>query len=455
MKISSMVSGILDRFKRAENAVDGQPQQHIFGSINQDAPSASPGKSGLRSHGALRAVKPAKSRDYQVLAHPSLVDEVTHRKVLLCGDCVALTFDEAASLGAGESGPTMMALATRASSRSVKTLLGKTTRPIHVGVDERLLDRPRVRFALAADGYLSWGMQHGRGTTVLLGGAEDGGTTYLDVFIFQERTLVEVWNRELPGHQEVGFPRLLDALVEMIGDRYPDARVVAAGPLPDWEREGIEYLGTQPLRSLSFAPLSAKLGTAPGMKHALGLAFAGSVLYAGQVAFGWHSYTDAVQAYRAEITDPQLEKAGGISNGMLEVLQQKRLFMEVHRPQELLAARGRRIVSGVAAVPGVQIKSLTFHAGAAGSEPGQFGAPAAPAPEPAASGDVGAAGVEDEAPDVSMELVVQTSSGFALEQAKVLMQQVGSRTGLSLRMASAAEDQGAGTRTFKLQGYIR
>ncbi|WP_440569580.1 hypothetical protein [Stenotrophomonas sp. STK17_22] len=455
MKISSMVSRILSGFRKADNAVDGQPHSDVFGSINQNAPSVHPRKSTLRAHRAVPAVKPSRSADYQVLAHPSLLDEVTHRKVLLCGDCVSITFDEATLRGSGEVGPTMISLAPRASARSVKALLGKATKPIHVGVDDRLLDRPRVRFAIAADGYLSWGIQHGRGTTVLLGGAEDGGTTYLDVFIFQERSLVEVWNRELPGHQEIGFPRLLDALVEMISDRYPHARVVAAGPLPDWEREGIEYLGMQPLRSLSFAPLSAKLSTTPGINYALGFAFTGAALYAGQVAFGWHSYTDAVDAYRVETTDPQLARAGGISNGMLEVLQQKRLFMEMPRPQEVLAARGRRIVSGVAAVPGVQIKSLTFHAGASGGDPGQFGAPAAPAPEAAASGDVGAAGAEDMAPDVSMELVVQRSSGFALEQAKLLMQQVGSRTGLSLRMASAAEDEGAGTRTFKLQGYIR
>lgn len=401
-----------------------------------------------------------RSGDYQVLAHPSALDGVTHRKVLVCGDCIMATLDSSALAAAvdpqGQVGR-MIPQAPRVTAPALKGMFGARGKPLLFAVDHRLFDRQRTRFAFAIDGYVSWGLRHGRGTTVLLGGAQDGGNTYLDVLVFQDNVLVEVQSNELPSHLDARFSAFLATLLDSLTERYAQPRIVAASPLPDWGHPGVEYLGLAPLRGLRFAPLSVKVSSVAGAKSAAIVASVGVAVYAGFLGVGWNMYTGAVKSYEMEAADPQLQESGGISNSALEEMQQQRLFMEAARPQELLTQRSRRIVSAVASVPGVKINSLTFHAGASGNEPGQFGAPAGPVSEAPASSDAGAAGDAASSPDVSMVIVVPSTGAYALDQAKAVMQQVGSASGMALRLApgGASEDDAAGTRTFTIQGMIK
>lgn len=396
------------------------------------------------------AAKGTTRSDYELLVHPDMLDEAGHRKLLLVGHSAW------ASLDPSQVAPeTMVAQLERKTKPALASLLSRKGRGLRVALDHRLFERGRTRYALALDGYLAWGLSSATETTVLLGGVESSGVTYLDVLVFQDRTLVSIEDRELPAMLEPRFEIALRVLLEEMRKQFPGARVVAAAPLPDWQRDGVEYLGTKALRGLRFAPISARSASAGAHRTGAILVGAGVLMYCGLLAAGWHHYSAAGKEYRKEAADPRLQEAGGVNNAKLELQQKQRAFMEAPRPQMVLAERSRRVVSGVASVPGLRIVTVTFAVGAAGQEEGQFGpavTPEAPGSQPLAA---------DFAParpaDVHMVVEVPISALSAMEQAKGVMAQISANTGLSLRLTPGGwnDDVGLNIRRLTIEGSIQ
>jgi len=382
-----------------------------------------------------RPGKPPRTRkmDYEILTHPARLQYVTHRKLLLCGHSLFATLDAHRSPGDGfvEQPP-------RASAPSLRMLLGGKHVPLRVSVDERLLQRPKTRYALALDGYLAWGKRHGSDCTILIGGGEEDTGSFLEIYVFQDRVLIDVLERELPNSSQPSFPISLDTLIDDLATRYPKPRFVAAAPLPRWTHSRVHYLGDSPIRSLTFLPLSAKT-RAMGARPLVLTAGAGLLVYTGLLLFGWHAYSKAVADYKREAEDPALAAAGGMDNAHLDVMQQRRNFMMAGRPQIELAKRSKAIVAGIASIPGLQIAQVTFH--------GALSVDASPAPAQSAT-------AATPAPDVSMELIVPVRGATSVEQAQSLMRLIGNRTGLTLRLVPGGWSEDAGSRTLRIEGFL-
>lgn len=402
---------------------------------------------------APRKSKPAKARkpmaprtkraDYEVITQASQLRDVTHRKVLVCGHALFATLDtkrDAPSAG-------FILQAPRQTAPAMRAILGRKGGDLRVAVDARLLEKARTRYALALDGYLAWGKRNGAGNTILFGGGEDTGMTYLEIYVFRDRVLVEYMERELPNAGDSVFPVTVTHLLEELGSRYPNPRVVAAAPLPEWGIAGVEYLGDKPLRGLSFMPLSAKPKSATGMRPFVVVTGTGAVVYACLLAGGWHLYDKAGKVYQVEANDPELTATGGINNARLDMMQQQRLFMEAERPQTALAKNSTRVVAGIASISDVRIKDLTFHTKK----------PVGEAVDPAAVAGDGSVAADGPMPDVTMEIVVPSTDSAAVDQAKVLMNVMSARTGLDLRLTPGGwnTDSEAATRTFRIEGFLK
>ncbi|KOB18431.1 hypothetical protein AE925_11675 [Xanthomonas arboricola] len=389
-----------------------------------------------------RTSTPAKP-DFQVLTSPANLVNTTHRKLLLTGHSVFATMDSRK-----ETPENFIAQPPRATVPALRQLLGRPAGSLRVFVDERLPQRPRTRYAIALDGYLKWGFKNGVGSTVLLGGGQDVDATYLEVYVFQDRVLVEMDERELPTEGDPHFRVTLDTLLDELRGRYPHLRLFAAAPLPDWGRADIGYLADKPIRGLSFVPLSATATARKTARPLIVLSALGALAYVGLVGTGWQMYASAAKRYAEEAADPELTRAGGINNTQLEVMQQRRMFMESPRPQVELARRSRRIVAGLASIPGVRISELVFQGrDAAEAAAAATGLPADPAIQPG----------NGPAPDVFMKLVVPMQGTTAMEQAKALMKVASDRTGLTLRVipGGLSDDEAASTRTMSIEGFAQ
>lgn len=385
---------------------------------------------------AVKMPKVGKARktDYAVLTSPAELPYLASKKVLICGHGVVASLD---STSLGEAFIDQPARSTV--PRLKAAFAGKKARPLNVAVDARLLAQPKTRYALALDGYLRWAFAHAEGTTVLLGGAETAATTYLDVYVFQDRVLVEVQAQELPGATDPRFGLSLNILIDTLRQRYGQTRIMAAAPLPDWGRTDVGYLGDAPIRGLTYLPLSAKATSGRKLKPAVAAGALGVVAYATALAVGWSAYSRAGERYEAEVADPTLASAGGINNARLEVMQQRRAFMEVERGQEALARRSGDIVAGIASIPGVKIAEISFGAHTAQQE----------------AGAGGAAG--EAAPDVTMQLLVPVEGASAVRHAEMLMTTISARTGLKLRLVAGGwnTDDTAGTRALRIEGFTQ
>lgn len=381
---------------------------------------------------------------YSVIVAPAHLGAALGRKVLVCGHGVFASLDRSA--------PKPSEGFIDQPSRRAGPLLtgfkkGETAARLYIAIDERLVHQPKVRYALALDYYLRWGMAHSKTPLVLLGGAESDGTTYIDVMVFSNGSLRDLFEHELPAHEHRDFGISLKVLLRKIADDCPGSRIVAAAPLPDWQNDDVEYIGEAPLKGLSFRPLGATKAGAAGMKVSAGVALAGLLTYGVQLGYGWKSYSDAGAAYQTEVADPVLTDAGGINNARLELLQRREFYMQELRPQEALARKSRQIVSGIATLPGVRINSITFGSsnGASQGSGGAADVSGAPTTQPAE-------------PNVTMELLVQQSADSALTDAESLMTAISARTGMRLRLQKAqgwSTDETTGIRKLRIEGFTQ
>lgn len=429
------------RFGKASKKASPARQKTAQKSKKAKEPKPPKAPRAPRAPRAGRSPRVRRSRDnYDVLTHAGMLDSLSRRKVVLCAHTVFATLD--AHRPAPSTG--FIAQEPRQTMSPLRAMFARGPAALRVSVDGRLLQRPKTRYALALDGYLAWGRRHGGGSTVVLGGGEQAGQTYLEIYVFQDKVLVEFMERELPAAGASAFPITISTLLDELRTRYPQPRIVACQPLPDWELPDIEYIGDRPLRSLTFHPLAEKSASGTNLRPAVFAASTGLLVYGALLGSGWSLYASARSRYQMEANDQVLASAGGIDNARLESMQQQRLFMELERPQDQLVQRSRLIVAGIAALPDVRIDELTFH-GAAAPAVGD-----ASPPETAQTTPTDGA-------DVSIKIVVKADQANALEQAKSVMQRISRQTGLELRLESGGwtDDATAGTRTLRIEGFLQ
>lgn len=401
---------------------------------------------------ATHRSKPAH-RGYEVLSavENDRLDSLRSRKVLLVGEPVFT------SLMASTHPSNFVPQPTRDGAGFIRTLVAKSSPKIHVAVDERLFQLSKHRFALALDGYLSWGFsQRDPGTLILLGGgaSADSGTN-VDVLVFQGGVIQEVNEKHLPNPDSSSFVDALENMIATLRNSHPTARIVQAAPLPDWGLPDVMYIGQAPLRRISFRPLVRSYAKGRAYWMPAGIAAAGIVVYGGMLTVGWSGYNHAQSEYESAITDAAIRDVGGIDTNFLDVMNARRFFMEQPRRQVRLTQEAIRVVRGIGVVPEVQIVEL------------KLPAPALDGPRSNGNTLISPEHVRqrhqimpDRTPDVWMSISVPRQRDTAILQAKDVMTAIANNTGMSLRLSHQGWREDAGAtgggprRVFNIEGFI-
>lgn len=384
------------------------------------------------------------AKPIEVLAsgEPDAVSAIRSRRVVLAGEAVFASLQPVVQNGFAQQ-------AQVEARRGVLAQFAKKTPRVHLAVDERLFEARKVRFALAMEAYVAWGLgRRGKGTTILLGGAESADATHLSVVVFADGAVVEVDEKVLPA---AGASYFRDALTAMLGElraRYPTAKLCQAAPLHEWGMPDVEFVGDKALRGLSFRPLTRAKGYAGVYLAPAAVAVLGVVFYAGAVGFGWSKYDGAVGEYDRAISDPTIKNQGGIDTTFLDVVNARRLYMEEPRRQVILAAKAEALVRGVGAVPGVQILELRLPAPSINPQ-NQVGVTISPQ-----EARMRQAITPERTPDVWISVAVPKSDDAAINQARDVMLLIANSTGMSLRLAHQGWRDEQKRRVYNIEGFM-
>ena len=375
-------------------------------------------------------------------ASPEAIQALTGRRILLAGETVF------AGLQAFVPDK-FVRQAPREAEAGLFSQFGKNVKKVHISVDERLFDIPRVRFAIAMEGYIAWGLRDARkGTTVLFGGAETPRATNVTILVFANGQVVEIDEKVLPPPAETYFRDALTALLGEMRLKYPTARVVQAAPLSEWQDVGVVYVGEAPIKGVAYRPLTRSYSQRSAFVLPAAVVLCGALFYVGAIASGWSSYSSAVGAYDEAMADPAIRNQGGIDVRLLDAMTARRQYMEQPRRQAVLAEKTAYIVKGIGALSGVQILELKLPAPSINPQQ-QFGVAVSPdqlrqrqqiAP--------------DRSPDVWLSVAVPKTAEPAINQAKAALTVMANSTGMSLRLDHAGWRDEKSRRVFFVEGFI-
>lgn len=371
------------------------------------------------------------------------------KKALLAGNAVFVTADPMAQIPDG-----YVEQPARQGVGAIRQALGQKGLDLRISVSSKILETlTKTRLGFAIDGYLSWGFTHPK-PTILIGGVASSTGTILDVLIFERGILVRKDGRVLPEAGSSLFDESLRSIVNELRDLYASHRVVMAAPLPDFGVPGVDYIGDAALRGVSYKPVSVKEKTRSysGLRIPAFIILGALGFYGAALGFGWSKFSKAQGEYEEAIQHPSIVQSGGVDQGYLGVMQQRRIYMEQPRRQVALANKAGEIVRGIAQVPGVRIVELRLPAPYVAGEvstsvQAQLIQPGAEQAKTAFS--------SDRQPDVGMTISVPSSGGQALDQARQVMEIVGRSTGMDLRLAHQGWREDKGRRVYSIEGAIR
>lgn len=337
----------------------------------------------------------------------------------------------------------------------------KNTPKVHVYVHPSLVGMEKTaRFALLVDSYVAWGTSLARyargqtkGVVAVIGGVEhEDRSCHVDVLIFDEGRLVSLYDQQLPERGDFRFQPSADAVVAKIRSDYPSAKIKQAAPLSNWELDGVEYIGEAGLATLKYAPISRSLNShmefvVPAIVASIGIAY-----NFGAIGLAWKDWGSAQVAFSEAVNDPALRETGGIDSAYIDVMNQRRIFMDAPRKQDVLPDMVLQIVRGIGVLPGVQIIELRLPAPSVSvTVPGQ----AAAAPIINADGgknhDLITA---DRGADAQIRISMPKSAASAIDQAREVLGQLAGGTGMSLRLMQDGVAEVNDRRVFTIEGFI-
>ncbi|MCX7173832.1 MAG: hypothetical protein NT159_07890 [Proteobacteria bacterium] len=370
-------------------------------------------------------------------------EALTTRKVLLAGDTVFASLQQFVP-------DNFVRQAPREAVGGLFAQFRKNVKKVYLSIDDRIFDIPsKVRFGIAMEGYIAWGLRHSRrDTLILFGGAETDKATDVSIFVFVNGEVAEIDEKLLPATSATFFR---DALTSMLGElrmKYPTARYTQAAPLTDWEEPGINYVGNQPIAGISYRPLTRTYSQGSAYVLPGAVALAGALFYSGALLAGWMEFDSAMDAYDRSMADPAIRNQGGIDVRLLDAMTTRRQYMDEPRRQAVLAEKLPNIVRGIGVLPSVQILDIKLPAPSINPSL-QFGVTVSPeqAQQRQAIGP-------DRPPDVWMSIGIPKTPEPAINQAKTAMTAMANSTGMSLRLAHAGWRDDGKRRVLNIEGFI-
>lgn len=327
----------------------------------------------------------------------------------------------------------------------------KKSPKVFVYFDQKLMDLAKTRFAFVIDSYLSWGLSQRKrkGVMVLLGGIERiDAESHLDVLVFDNGNLIDLYDRELPARKSLMFNAAVESVIGEILSKHPTASIKQAGPMDSLDLPDVEYIGNKPLKKISYRPLSKSMSSNGDYVVPTLVVLGGLLFYVAAIGSGWNRYSGALSKYEIAAADPSFKAQGGADINYLDVMTQRRFYMNAPRRQDLLPDAALNIVRGIGAVKNVQIKELKLPAPSVSPQT-QYGFAVVPTGK--TNNDLIQA---DREPDASLTISVPSTSASALDQAREVMTIIANQTGMSLRLTINGSKNEGKLRTYKIEGFI-
>jgi len=376
------------------------------------------------------------------IGDPAALREIKTRKVLIAGEPVFTSLNADVPSG-------FVKRQARDASAGIFVQFSRNAPKVFVAVDERLVGLPKLRFALAFDGYLAWGLRDRRkGVTVLFGGGESAEAVNVEILVFADGRLIELREKSLPHSESSYFRDTLLTMIDDIRTSFPTARFVQSAPLRNWDIDGVEYVGDKPLRGLSYRPMTRVVTRRSIYALPAALGLLGLLAYPAAVITGWTTYSTAVDEYETAISDPAIKSKGGMDTNFLTTMNARRMYMDQPRRQTALAEKASSIVRGLAAVPDVRVVEMKLPAPGLNPQ-AQIGITVNPEAEKMRNQIS-----QDRSPDVWISIAVPKTTDAAIIQAKAVMTQIANTTGMSLRLAHQGWRDDQSRRIFNIEGFI-
>jgi len=325
---------------------------------------------------------------------------------------------------------------------------------LYVYVHPALFEFSKYRFALSIDAYLQWGLKQSKGLVAIIGGVEVADShTHVNVLVFESGKLVGVYDQELPYHENITFMAAAESIISKIRTDYPGVVIKQFPPLSNWGIEGVEYLGEKGervLKNVTYKPLSKSIKNHSDYLLPGGVVLAGMLINFGLVGSSWNAFEKAQATFDAAVADPEVRAAGGVNSEYLNVITQRRIWMETPRRQDVLPSKVLQIVRGVAMVPGVQIIELQLPAS---SISGAIPNAVVVSPDGKQNNDLITV---DRVADAKMTISVPKTTETSLDQARSLLMTIAGSTGMSLRLMQNGykDEEGSKRRIYTIEGFL-
>lgn len=295
-----------------------------------------------------------------------------------------------------------------------------------------------VRCAVAGDAYLAFGLKQNV-PTIIIGGREISGETNIEVLVFNEGSLIEVAEHNLPSQDTSQYIDSLNNLVEKLSAQHDNPKIILVAPLVDLSAKikGSQYADEHIFNSLTYRKIDVKGKLITSLAIPAGIVLAGTIFYITAILMGWNLYTKAINEYKEAVKDQLVIKQNGIDTQVLDVMDQQRIFMQAPKRQVKLSEQLKQIVIGIGKVSGVFILEIKM-----------------PAVIDTAKENIELNNSKEPIPDVLISLSVPKEDRSAMEQAKELINLISQNTGLSIHLARQGwHDEGL-KRLFNIEGFI-
>lgn len=327
----------------------------------------------------------------------------------------------------------------------------KNSPKVYVYVDPKLFNPGKKRFAFLIDAYLSWGLSQRKrkGVVVIFGGIErEVGEFHIDVLVFDAGRLVDLYDKEIPERGSIAFNAAVESVIGDVRSKYSTATIVQAGPMGSFNLPGVEYIGAKPLKSVSYRPISKGMRAYGDFLIPALIGIGGLLCYICAIGIGWDKFSGAQARYDLIAADSAFKSQGGVDTSYINVMTQRRFFMDAPRRQDLLPNAALNIVRGIGAVPMVQIIEMKLPAPSVNPQT-QYGFAVVPAGK--TNNDLITAQRE---PDASLMISVPRTAASAMDQAREVMTIIANETGMSLRLANNGWKDDGKRRTYTIEGFI-
>ena len=182
------------------------------------------------------------------------------------------------------------------------------------------------------------------------------------------------------------------------------------------------------------------------------LAVIGIAYNFGAIGMAWTDWGSAQGNFNEAVNDPALRETGGIDSAYIDVMNQRRIFMETPRKQDVLPDKVLQIVRGIGVLPGVQIIELRLPAPSVTVQiPGQSTAAPIINAESGKNHDLITA---DRGADAQIRISMPKSAASAIDQAREVLSQLAGGTGMSLRLTQDGVAEDKDRRVFTIEGFI-